>query len=153
MKPVQPTVQATAKADSDNFGHLIRSLRQPQESQRSMVAARLANLEHGGDRKSDNQTANLQHDVSRKEAAEKLNVSERSVKPDRVPGGKRSARFQRKYAKAIQGIVNGLIKPEVKPVAAHVSCSTRTASSILTKAVKDDERFSRDTRGRIAFAA
>ena len=41
--------------------------------------ALLANLERGGDRKSD-QTANLQFDsISRAEAAEKLNVSERTV--------------------------------------------------------------------------
>ena len=106
MKPVQPTVQA--KADPDNFGYLMRSLKQPQESQRAMVAARLANLEVGGDGRNQHTegSANLQN-PSRKEAAEKLNVSERSVKPDRVPGGKRSAKFQRKYAKAVKAIEGG----------------------------------------------
>jgi N6-adenosine-specific RNA methylase IME4/ParB-like chromosome segregation protein Spo0J len=54
------------------------------ESQRAMVAAKLANMPHGGDRKTD-QTANLQFDpvsapaVSVSVAAEMLNVSERSV--------------------------------------------------------------------------
>ena len=48
----------------------------------SMIAARLANRRHGGDRK--NQAANLLLDnvppVTQAEAAEKLNVSERSVR-------------------------------------------------------------------------
>ena len=56
------------------------------ESQRSMVSARLANLSHGGDRKAD-QDANLRLDVTRVQAAEMLNVSERSVKRDRVTHG------------------------------------------------------------------
>lgn len=48
------------------------------ESQRAMVAAKLANVPRGGDRKSDgfNQTANLPNDA----AAKILNVSERSVR-------------------------------------------------------------------------
>lgn len=46
--------------------------------QRSMVAAELANMTHGGDRKS-NQIANLQLDNSLKSAANKLSVSKRSV--------------------------------------------------------------------------
>lgn len=50
------------------------------ESQRGMVAAKLANLDRGGDRKSTDQTANLQFDpVTRARAAEMLNVSERTV--------------------------------------------------------------------------
>jgi len=106
-------------------------------TQRAMVAARLANLDNGG-QVGNSRTANLQDYPTRKEA-EKLNVSERSVKPDWVPGSKRSAKFQRKYAKAIKAIAGAVIKPEVKPVAEYVSCSTRTASSILAKAVKDDE--------------
>ena len=49
------------------------------ESQRAMVAAKLANVDHGGDRKTD-QAANLQVDrTSRAESAQMLNVSERSV--------------------------------------------------------------------------
>lgn len=52
-----------------------------RESQRALVAARIANIPQGGDRKSDDyQTANLQFDsVIRAEAADLLNVSERSV--------------------------------------------------------------------------
>jgi N6-adenosine-specific RNA methylase IME4 len=46
------------------------------ESQRAMVAAKLATYQHGGDRRSD-QAANLQ--VDRPAAARLLNVSERSV--------------------------------------------------------------------------
>lgn len=51
------------------------------ESQRAAVAAKLANMKRGGDRKSD-QTANLQDDrasITQAQAAQMLNVSERSV--------------------------------------------------------------------------
>lgn len=51
------------------------------ESQRAMIAAKLANMQHGGNRK--NQPANLPLDnlppITQAEAAAKLNVSERSV--------------------------------------------------------------------------
>lgn len=54
------------------------------ESQRAMVAAKLATMQHGGDRKSD-QDANLHLDrVSRTEAADLLQVSPRSVANARV---------------------------------------------------------------------
>lgn len=46
------------------------------ESQRAMVGAKIANLPHGGDRTE--QTANLQ-DATRAQAADTLNVSERTV--------------------------------------------------------------------------
>ena len=49
------------------------------ESQRAMVAGKIANASQGGDRKSD-QRANLPHETTNKEAAQKLGVSERSVK-------------------------------------------------------------------------
>jgi len=50
------------------------------ESQRAMVAAKLANTTHGGDRKSD-QRANLPFDlITKSEAATMLNVSTRTVK-------------------------------------------------------------------------
>jgi N6-adenosine-specific RNA methylase IME4 len=49
------------------------------ESQRAMVAANIANMAHGGDRKSENQTANLRVDISQEQAATMLNVSDRSV--------------------------------------------------------------------------
>jgi N6-adenosine-specific RNA methylase IME4 len=48
------------------------------ESQRAMVAAKLANMPHGGDRKSD-QAANLPL-VSQSTAADLLNVSDRSIR-------------------------------------------------------------------------
>lgn len=49
------------------------------ESQRAMVAARLATDSVGGDRKSENHYANLHNDLSRENAAEMLNVSSRSI--------------------------------------------------------------------------
>lgn len=69
----------------------------------------------------------------------------------RVPARKRKSGFQRKYAVALKAISNGEIAPEVKPVSLRVKCSTRTASSILAKAVDTDDRFKRDTRGRVTF--
>ena len=47
-----------------------------KESQRGMIAARLANLNHGGDR----QAANLPLGVSQTQAGARLNVSERTVR-------------------------------------------------------------------------
>jgi hypothetical protein len=47
------------------------------ESQRAMVAARIETVRHGGDRKSDDQDANLH--VDRSKAAELMNVSTRTV--------------------------------------------------------------------------
>lgn len=49
------------------------------ESQRAMVASKIATMKNGGDRKSD-QKANLPADRTNAEAAALLNVSERSVK-------------------------------------------------------------------------
>jgi len=116
-----------------------------------MVAARLANLTKADAAVlSSDATADLQSHT-RKEAAEKLNVSVRPVKPDRESGGKRSAEFQRKYAKAVKAIEAGNLAPEVKPVAVHVSCGTSTETSILAQAVKVDRRFSRDTQGQVMF--
>jgi len=70
-----------------------------------------------------------------------------------VPGRERKQTFQRKYAQAVLAIELGEILPEVKPVSAFVACSTRTTSSILAKAVEADDRFSRDARGSVVFAA
>lgn len=70
---------------SDPLGFVISKnlhRRHLTESQRAAVAARLANMEHGGDRRS-GQAANLpngQPAVSQAKAAELLNVSERSVR-------------------------------------------------------------------------
>lgn len=61
------------------------SRRHLSESQRAMIAAKVANSEHGGDRKSD-QGANLPLDplpTTNSEAAKKLNVSRRLVRTAR----------------------------------------------------------------------
>jgi len=49
------------------------------ESQRAMVAARIANLPHGGDRRS-NQAANLPLEIPQDTAARLLNISNRSLR-------------------------------------------------------------------------
>jgi hypothetical protein len=49
-----------------------------------MVAAKVANLPHGGDRP--NQTANLQHGQTRAQVAQLLNVSEHKAKAYRYSG-------------------------------------------------------------------
>ena len=48
------------------------------ESQRALVAARIANLSHGGSRKKD-QDANLRLEISQDRAAQMLNVGKRSL--------------------------------------------------------------------------
>ena len=53
------------------------------ESQRAMVAAKLAKLPHGGDRRSD-QAANLPLGPTQGQAATMLNVSERTVRHART---------------------------------------------------------------------
>jgi N6-adenosine-specific RNA methylase IME4 len=49
------------------------------ESQRAMVAAKIETLTHGGDRRSEDQDANLHLEISRPKAAEMLSVSKRSI--------------------------------------------------------------------------
>ena len=75
----------TIKYDGDDpLGYVIAknyARRHLTESQRALVAARIANLSHGGDRKS-NQVANLPLD-SITQAAEKLHVSARTVRDAR----------------------------------------------------------------------
>ncbi len=112
-----------ASVERENFGQLMQELKQPRPEQPRPVLL-----------------------------TDSTDIAGAPAKPDRVPGGKRSAQFQRKYAQAVKAVTNGVIRPEVKPIADHVACSTRTASSILSKAVQDDCRFSRDTRGRVTFA-
>ncbi|HNU52528.1 MAG TPA: hypothetical protein PKJ98_16680 [Verrucomicrobiota bacterium] len=61
------------------FANIGGSDRHHNESQRALVASRLANIKNGGDRKSD-QSANLRTDsVSQSEAADLLHVSRRLV--------------------------------------------------------------------------
>lgn len=45
-----------------------------------MVAARLANMSHGGNRKAEDQAANLPVEITQTKAAEMLNVGERSLR-------------------------------------------------------------------------
>jgi hypothetical protein len=56
------------------------------ESQRALVAAKLANRTHGGSRKSDQAAAWRFDSVSTEEAAEKMDVSTRSVQQARLGG-------------------------------------------------------------------
>lgn len=50
------------------------------ESQRALVAKRIATLSHGGDRRSDQAASLPVETVTQAEAAELLNVSERSIR-------------------------------------------------------------------------
>lgn len=80
-------------ADADPLAFAIdKNLkrRHLNESQRADVAAKLANLQHGGDRKPSDQAANLPLDpaarpaITQAQAAEMLNVSERLVRAART---------------------------------------------------------------------
>jgi ParB-like chromosome segregation protein Spo0J len=68
----------------DNAAAFVVSMnlhrRQLNESQRALVAVKIANLKRGGDRQSEEtKSANLRFDVSRASAAKVLNISERSI--------------------------------------------------------------------------
>jgi hypothetical protein len=70
-------VTLSNQVDKPTLSDLGLTKRESAEAQRAVVASRLANMGHGGDRKS-NQVANLPlENISQPEAAEMLNVSER----------------------------------------------------------------------------
>jgi hypothetical protein len=108
------TVQYTG---TDPIGFVIDKnihRRHLDTSQRAMIAARLATLKHGGDRKSD-QAAKLPVDPTQSKAAEMLNVSERVVRDARkvVDGGVKSlvaAVEQGKIAVSEAAKIAGLIR-------------------------------------------
>jgi N6-adenosine-specific RNA methylase IME4 len=79
------------------------------ESQRAMLAAKLANLGHGGDRRSTDQAANLPLEISQSKAAAILQVSERSVRSAKVvqaKGGKALARAVEKGKLSVSEAAN-----------------------------------------------
>lgn len=69
--------------DGDNALQYVLSMnlhrRHLNQSQRAVVASRLANMTHGGDRKSD-QAANLPLEITQSQSAKMLNVSERLIR-------------------------------------------------------------------------
>lgn len=74
-----PLVEYTG---TDPIGFVISAnlhRRHLNESQRAMIGASIETMRHGGDRKSQDQDANLHLDVGRAEAAKKLRVSTRSI--------------------------------------------------------------------------
>lgn len=79
----RPPVAARRQLSDDPLAYVISlnlHRRHLNESQRGMVAAKLANISHGGDRRSD-QAANLPVDkVSQPEAARMLNIGERTLR-------------------------------------------------------------------------
>ncbi len=60
-----------------NLGNLGEAVKVKDSKVTAMVAAKLANITHGGNRK--HQDANLHLEVSRSDAADMLNVSPRTV--------------------------------------------------------------------------
>jgi 16S rRNA G966 N2-methylase RsmD len=99
----------------DPLSHVVNlnlHRRHLNESQRAMVAARLANMQHGGDRRSE-QAANLPL-VPQPEAAKRLSVGERSV---------RSARTVQDHA--IPGLVAAVDSGQV-PVSRAASLARET---------------------------
>lgn len=88
---IEPATQTYEGDDSSLVPFVLRlnlHRRHLNESQRAMVASRVANLSRGGDRKSADQTENLPFDpgpvpapaVTNAQAAELLNVSEKTVR-------------------------------------------------------------------------
>ena len=77
------------------------------ESQRAMVAAKLANMPHGGDRRS-NQVVNSQFEiVTQTEAAELLNVSEWTVN--------KAAKVKESAPELVQAVESGKVSVSANP--------------------------------------
>lgn len=84
LAEVDPKIEQFTGTDPLNFVVSMNLKRRHlNESQRAMIAAKIANMHRGGDRKSD-QTANLPNDISNQHAAELLNVSERTVRTAKI---------------------------------------------------------------------
>lgn len=86
---LEPDFTVSGVPGGDALGFVIsKNLRRRHldESQRALVAARLANLNHGGDRRSErlDQAANLPVEISQSAAGDMLAVSERSVRAART---------------------------------------------------------------------
>lgn len=78
---IEPKVQHFKGTESEVVNYVLSlnlHRRHLTESQRAMVASKLAKQTQGGDRRSD-QRANLPLETTNSQAAEMLNVSERSV--------------------------------------------------------------------------
>lgn len=111
MAGVDPVIDALPLDDREVLQYVVSAnvhRRHLTESQRADIAARIANVSHGGDRKSKprrtpetdtDQAANLPLDppVTQEVAAELLNVSERSVRS--------AAKVQKQGGKALQAAV------------------------------------------------
>ncbi len=98
VSSLQRTNTLLSRLAKEQRGHADTHLhrRHLNETQRAVIAARLANIERGGDGSNQYQSksANLRNSISQPEAAKMLNVSERSIQnvksverdaPDLVP--------------------------------------------------------------------
>jgi N6-adenosine-specific RNA methylase IME4/anti-sigma28 factor (negative regulator of flagellin synthesis) len=108
------------KMEGDPLAYVISlnlKRRHLNESQRAMVAAKLATARHGGDRRSD-QAANLPV-VSQEEAAKLMNVSERSVRSAVAVRNKGTPELKRavEQGKIKVDAAAGLVKKDPKFVA------------------------------------
>ena len=129
LNEIEPTYEEL-KGDIDPLSYVISTnlkRRHLNSSQRAMVAAELANMKHGGDRKSD-QAALLQFDISVEDAAKLLNVSVRSVSS--------AKEVKEKHPERIKEIQDG------KSTVSAVAKETRKQDQILARneSVKDIQK-------------
>jgi ParB-like chromosome segregation protein Spo0J len=107
-----------------------------KESQRAMVGAKLANSDHGGDRRSTDQAANLPLEISQAKAAAMVHVGERLV---------RSARFV--LTKGDAALVRAVEQDKI-PVSEAVKAARRLdlegQQRVAKLAVAGDDKAARD---------
>jgi hypothetical protein len=147
-------VRARARADElrqyagDDAAAFVVSLnlhrRHLTESQRGMVAARLANMTEGGDRVSD-QSANLHSGaVSRSDAAEKLSVSPRTV----ATAAKVQAEATPEVVRAVEA---GAVSLNLAAQVVALPPETQAAASEAIAAAPGQRPADRISRGRFTF--
>lgn len=102
---IEQVVEAKVMDDQETLAFVVSAnlrRRHLNESQRADIAAKMATLKHGGDRKSKDQAANRPLDskpvVSQEQAAELMNVSPRSVR--------RAAKVQREGSDELKAAVS-----------------------------------------------
>jgi hypothetical protein len=130
------------------------------ESRRAMVAANIANLTHGGDRKSD-QAANLPLEVvsppiSQAAAAEMLTVGERTVRSAAVVRDNGSPELieavERGKASVSAAEVAKLPKPEQEEIVARGEAEIVRAANAIKRKRKEAKEDERQAANQIAAA-
>ncbi len=127
------------------------------ESQRAVIAARLANMKHGGDRKSV-QAANRPLEISQPDAAKMFNVSERTIRhaqsyalrAERKMGEMLKDTERQKPGQYKQSLNGNQSEPfEIPPTLAELGLSKRESSRAQLIADLPEDAFEEIENGNI----